>query len=473
MRELFINLDRDSKKALYEQIYDYICKEIADGKISPGERLPSTRFMAKSLQVSRSTVDFAYGQLVAEGYLQTKPCSGYFACDISGLYQFQGKRRQKMEERRGEERAGGGGKIVFSPFQVDREHFPFRVWQKLNRSINMEDEEKYFFTGDSRGDENLRGVISDYLHRARGVRCNANQVVIGAGNEYLLLLLSQLLGGGQRVAMERYTYIQAARTFSNMDYPVLAVDMDESGMRTQRLTETGANIAYVMPSHQFPLGTVMPMKRRLELLQWSMMREGRYIIEDDHDSEFRYKGRPIPSLQGMDASGRVVYIGTFSKSIAPSVRVSYMVLPEELLEKYYDNCGFYATTVPRTQQELLYRFMADGSFERHLNRMKNIYRTKHDYMMGLLKQETWVRRIYGEHAGLHMMAEVDTCFTEEALIKRAAQRGVRLFGLQENRLFPDAKTGEPVTLAMGFGCLREAQMAEGIAIVRECIQTQL
>lgn len=198
--------------------------------------------------------------------------------------------------------------------------------------------------------------------------------------------------------MEKYTYIQAARAFSNMEYLVSAADMDESGMMIRELREMGADIAYVMPSHQFPLGTVMPMKRRLELLKWATEAEGRYIIEDDHDSEFRYKGRPIPSLQGMDGAGKVIYIGTFSKSIAPSLRVSYMVLPRLLLEKYDQNCGFYATTVPRTQQELLYRFLADGSFERHLNRMKNVYRGKQDKLLSLLKQERG-ERIYGENAG--------------------------------------------------------------------------
>ncbi len=470
MKELLIDLYHDSDKALYEQIYDYICKEIADGKISPGEKLPSTRFMAKNLQISRSTVELAYSQLVAEGYLETKPCSGYFVCDISGLYRFQGIRQEEVKESYKKKEEQTGCRIIFSPFQVDRTYFPFRVWQKLNRSINMEDEEKFFFAGDSRGDENLRGAISSYLHRARGVRCTAGQVIVGAGNEYLLLLLSQLLGSGQKVAMEKYTYIQAARTFSNMEYPIAAVDIDEAGMVMQKLYESGANIAYVMPSHQFPLGTVMPMKRRLELLQWAAASERNYIIEDDHDSEFRYKGKPIPSLQGMDMLGRVIYIGTFSKSIAPSVRVSYMVLPEALLEKYYHNCGFYATTVPRTQQELLYRFLAEGSFERHLNRMKNIYRTRHDYMMGLLKQEAWVKRIYGENAGLHMMAEIETQLTEEELIKRAGERGVKLFGLQENRLLTAEKSRESVTLAMGFGCLKEDEIAEGIAIVRKCVE---
>lgn len=469
MKELLIDLTHDSGKALYEQIYEYICKEIADGKISPGEKLPSTRFMAKNLQISRSTVELAYDQLVAEGYLQTKPCAGYFACDISELYQWKAEPEREVRETPRREALEECG-IVFSPFQIDREHFPFHIWQKLNRSINMEDDEKYFFAGDSKGDEHLRSAIASYLHRARGVNCDAGQIVLGAGNEYLLLLLSQLLGSNQVVAMEKYTYIQAARAFSNMEYLVSAVDMDENGMMIRELREMGADIAYVMPSHQFPLGTVMPMKRRLELLKWASEVEKRYIIEDDHDSEFRYKGRPIPSLQGTDGEGKVIYIGTFSKSIAPSLRVSYMVLPKLLLEKYYQNCGFYATTVPRTQQELLYRFLADGSFERHLNRMKNVYKGKQDFLLSLLKKEHWVKRIYGENAGLHMLVEVDTRLTEAELLKEAEKRGVKLFGLSDYRLPHVSGVGKLPTLLMGFGCLDEKKMEEGIGIIREIVK---
>ncbi len=464
-----INLDHDSKKALYEQIYEYICKEIAGGKISPGEKLPSTRFMAKNLQISRSTVELAYEQLVAEGYLETKPCAGYFVCDISGLYQWSeaahgdmGKEELKNRKKRFD--------IIFSPFQIDRENFPFHTWQKLNRSINMEDDEKYFYAGNSKGDEKLRSVIAGYLHRARGVNCDGSQIVIGAGNEYLLLLLSQLLGSRRKVAMENYTYVQATKIFLNMEYSVNAIPMDENGMKVDELGVSEADIAYVMPSHQFPTGIVMPMKRRLELLQWASEETCRYIIEDDHDSEFRYRGRPIPALQGMDKAGKVIYIGTFSKSISPSLRVSYMVLPKKLLEEYDKKCGFYATTVARTQQELLYRFMADGSFERHLNRMKKVYKGRRDTLMELLKEESWVKRVYGEDAGLHMLLELNIGRTEAEIIQLAGERGVKLFGLSENCL-SDVGNGQiPPTLLMGYGCLNEKQMLNGLKIVRDILK---
>lgn len=469
VKELLIDLHHDSQKALYEQIYEFICKEIADGKISPGEKLPSTRFMAKNLQISRSTVEFAYDQLVAEGYIATKSRAGYYACDVSGLYGWKKEARDGTVERLAEKTEHRECCIVFSPFRIDEAHFPFRVWQKISRSVSWEDDAAFFHAGDSRGDENLRCAISSYLHRARGVNCGPEQIILGAGNEYLLLLLSQILGSNKVVAMEDYTYIQASRTFENMEYIVSAVEMDEYGMQMKEVRRLGADILYVMPSHQFPLGTVMPMKRRLELLKWAGEQEERYIIEDDHDSEFRYKGKPIPSLQGMDGSSRVVYIGTFSKSIAQSVRVSYMVLPKELMKKYFDNCGFYSTTVPRMQQEILYRFLLDGSFERHLNRMKNSYKAKQEYLLRLLKNEPWVKRIYGENAGLHVNVEINTVLSEAKLIAAAEEQGVKLFGLSAYRLHASGKKRTP-TLLLGYGNLDEKQMEEGIRILHDILK---
>lgn len=469
MKELLIDLQTNSTKALYEQIYEYIRKDITDGKISRGEKLPSTRFMAKNLQISRSTVELAYDQLVAEGYLESKPGAGYYACDASGLYRIQSRKDtsdliEKCEKK-------NECKIRFSPFDIDEEHFPYASWNKVNKSINLEDDARLFLLGDSRGEIKLRKAISDYLHQARGVKCKENQIVIGAGNEYLLLLLSQILGSKKVVAMEKYTYLQAYRTFSNMEYVVCATDMDESGILTDEIRSLGPDIIYVMPSHQFPLGTVMPMTRRLELLKWTSEGTDRYIIEDDHDSEFRYKGRPIPSLQGSDNGEHVIYIGTFSKSIAPSIRVSYMVLPEKLLKKYYEYCGFYSTTVPRMQQEVLSKFMEEGHFARHLNRMRNIYKTKQEFLLKELKLQSWVHRLYGEHAGLHVLVEVDTKLTEHELVAKAEKKSLKIYGLSEYCIQRDLEVMVKYpTILLGYGNLNNKKVLEGIAILNSIME---
>lgn len=467
MKELWIDVKPDSKKALYEQIYEYIRKDITDGKISPGEKLPSTRFMAKSLEVSRSTVELAYEQLTAEGYIESRPCAGYFVCDISMLYQWKREPAVKQEKTQGrqQEHKKQEMTVSFSPFEIDRKNFPYAVWYKVQKSVTPQDNSELLLAGDSQGEENLREAISRYLYQARGVVCSARQIVIGAGNEYLLLLLAQILGKHKSVAMENYSYLQACHTFSNMGYEVEAADTDEDGVCMGEVERLNPDMVYVMPAHQFPLGTVMPLKRRLELLHWASVGEERYIIEDDHDSEFRYKGKPIPALWGNDTGEHVIYIGTFSKSIAPSLRISFMVLPERLAERYEKTCGFYACTVPRNAQEVLYRFMEEGHFERHLNRMRNSYKSKHDVFVKLLKKEPWVHAVYGDNAGLHVLVEVETSYSEKELLERAKRAGIGVHGLSEYQINQSAETKYP-TLLLGYGNLTEDEIIRGLAALR-------
>ena len=217
MKELWIDLQPDSPHALYEQIYEYIRKDIADGKISPGEKLPSTRFMAKNLQISRSTVELAYEQLTAEGYIEPKPCAGYFVCDISMLYQLS-RGQEKPEEGRLMERQKKQYEISFSPYEIDRKHFPYGIWYRMHKSVVPEDNPDLLLSGNPKGELNLRTAISRYLYQARGVVCDEKQILLGAGNEYLLLLLAQIMGRDKKVAMENYTYLQAYYTFCNMGF---------------------------------------------------------------------------------------------------------------------------------------------------------------------------------------------------------------------------------------------------------------
>lgn len=473
MPELMIHLESDSGKPLYEQIYDYIRMSIADGKISCGEKLPSTRFLAGHLQVSRSTVELAYEQLLSEGYIESKPYRGYYASDISDLYLGEEKQRN-LPDIKGEQRINSSKdekyQIVFSPDRNDYEHFPYSAWRRISKELLSADNPNLFYAGEPAGENELRETIRNYLYHARGVKCRAEQMIIGAGNEYLLILLAQVLGSKKRVAIENPTYLKAYRTFENMEYKMLPSGRDESGIRMDEIRQADPDIVYTMPSHQFPMGTVMPLKRRLELLHWAAEKEGRYIIEDDHDSEFRYKGKPIPSLQGSDTNGNVIYIGTFSKSISPSIRVSYMVLPESLLEAYNANCGFYASTVPKEQQMVLTAFLNGGYFERYLNKMRGIYRGKHDYFLALLKKENWVHKIYGDHAGMHLLVELNTDMKAEMVVEKAKERGIRIYALEEY-MIPGRKIliGEYPTILLGYGALKEEEMLEGLEGIRQIL----
>lgn len=476
MLELMIHLDTDSRKPLYEQIYDYIRCNIADGKISCGEKLPSTRFLSKHLQISRSTVELAYEQLLSEGYIESEPYRGYYASDISKLY-LGGRDTKEVYVREGREVYEKWQKeeyrLNFSPNRNDFEYFPYSAWRKISKELLAENNPALFHTGKAAGEWELREAICNYLYHARGVNCRLEQIIVGAGNEYLLILLAQVLGSRKRVAIENPTYLKAYRTFVNMEYEMLVLKRDENGIRMDEIREAEPDIVYTMPSHQFPMGTVMPLKRRLELLHWAREKEGRYIIEDDHDSEFRYKGKPIPSLQGNDTNGNVIYIGTFSKSISPAIRVSYMVLPESLLDAYNKNCGFYASTVPKEQQKVLAAFLNQGYFERYLNKMRGIYKGKHDIFLSILKKETWVHKIYGDHAGMHLLVEVNTNKTGLWIVEEAKKKGIRIYALEEY-MIPGTKTSENAypTLLLGYGALSEEEMREGIACIREIINME-
>lgn len=470
MLELMIPLDSDSRKPLYEQIYDYIRVHIADGKISCGEKLPSTRLLAKCLQVSRSTVELAYGQLFSEGYIESQPNRGYYAGDLSGLYVQKDMPTRLQKEGLREKKSY---RVIFSPDEGEYGYFPYNAWRKVSKEVLAANDPTLLTAGEAAGEWELRDAICRYLYYARGAVCTPEQIVAGAGNEYLLMLLMQVLDGKKRVAIENPTYLQAYRTLANMNCEMILTGRDEDGIRMDQIREKAPDIVYVMPSHQFPAGTVMPMKRRLELLRWAAEREGRYIIEDDHDSEFRYKGKPIPSLQGNDADGRVIYLGTFSKSISPALRVSYMALPEPLLNAYREKCGFYASTVPKEQQRMLALFMNQGHFERYLNKMRGIYRAKHDFFLSLLKQEAWAHNVYGDYAGMHLLVELPEGLNAPSVVRKAKEKGVRAYALEEYMASGSRPTAkEHRTLLFGYGALKEEEMTEGIACIRSIARNE-
>lgn len=469
MMEIMIDLQGGAKAPLYEKIYEYIKNEIIDGKISKGEKLPSTRLLAEQLSVSRSTIEMAYNQLLAEGYIQSEACRGHFVCDISELYRLEQK--GVFTQSKAETKAERKSYIDFSPYAIDTKHFPYNIWRKLHRNVLLDDKEELLLAGDGQGDAGLRSAIADYLHQARGVNCSPSQIIIGAGNEYLEILLSQLLGVGKRVLMDDPTYQQAYRTFSNMGYDVKTAAIGDKGMKVEQVRAIQPDIIYVMPSHQFPLGVVMPLKERLELLQWASEAEGRYLIEDDHDSEYRYRGKPIPSLQSIDHSGRVIYLGTFSKSIAPSLRISYMVLPESLVEVYQKRCGFYSATVPKVEQEVLKEFIQEGHFGRHLNRMRALYKSKHDFLLGELKKRSWATKIKGDHAGLHVLVQVRTKLSEEEICRQAEEARVKISGVSEHYIQKKVTDEEPMLL-LGYGKLNEDEIKKGLLVLDEIIKKE-
>lgn len=474
--ELMIPLDSHSEMPYYEQIYEYIREEIKKGNLKSSARIPSTRLLAEHLKVSRSTTQMAYEQLLSEGYIESVPCKGYFVSRIEELVvtgQENGGENLFFGmypwEVPGDSHPAAAGeaeyKVDFSPRGVDLDSFPFNTWRKITKTTLVDDNKEMFATGDPQGEPAFREAIRGYLHSARGVNCTAEQIVVGAGTEYLLMLLSRILGPDHTIAMENPTYKQAYRVFKSLGYPVVPVEMDGSGLETSLLERSGADIAYVMPSHQYPTGIVMPVKRRQELLSWACKKEGRYLIEDDYDSEFRYKGKPIPALQGMDGRERVIYSGTFSKSVAPAIRVSYLVLPKPLLAVYRERVNFYTSTVSRIDQNILYQFMMGGYYERHLNRMRAVYKAKHDTLIGALKPFEKQFTIKGEYAGLHLLLTDKKNRTEEWLVESAKQAGVKVYGLS-SYLIREGKAVVAPTVILGYAMLSEDAIKEGIRLLK-------
>ena len=460
MYDMTIRLRTDSDKCLYQQIYEHIRQEIREGKLLAGERLPSTRSLAEYLQVARSTVDYAYDQLLSEGYIEAKPYKGYFVCRLEGIFTMEQREMTEPEVVRPDsEEDGIQVQIDFSPYGIDMTGFPFGVWKRITKNILNDSNSELFAQGEPQGDYDLRMTISRYLHSSRGVNCRPEQIIVGAGNDYLLLLLEKILGRHVGIAMENPTYKRAYRIFQSFAYRIYTVDMDDKGMRADKLLELPVRAAYVMPSHQYPTGAVMTIGRRAELLRWAEKEPDRYLIEDDYDSEFRYRGKPIPSLQSSDKRGKVIYIGTFSKAIAPAIRVSYMVLPESLLEVYRRDCSFYSCTVSRIDQRILNEFIRDGYFERHLNKMRMHYRAKHDLLLAELEPFKKAFTISGEDAGLHLLLTAKGAVTEAQLLSAATEAGVKVYGMSENMVETDAPKA---TILLGFGSVSEPEMKEGL-----------
>ena len=460
------NIDPTKKTPVYTQIYKYIRGEIESGRLICSDRLPSTRALSAHLQVSRNTVDMAYGQLMDEGYIESSPKRGYFVCDISTNLlpisrDIPGISNTQMPRTVYE--------VEFSPYGVDLENFPFNTWRKTMRDILYDERNTALFeSGHRQGDEDFRQAIAAYLHQSRGVLCTPEQIIVGAGVDYLLLLLAQILGTDTVFAMENPSYMQAWRILSHLHFKIEPIGLDRHGMNIRDLQAGTANVAYVTPSHHFPLGIVMPIRRRQEILAWACEQPDRYIIEDDYDSEFRYKGKPIPSLSGIDTHQKVIYLGTFSKAIAPSIRIGYLVLPAPLLAKYKEHYAFYSNTVPRTEQRQLTDFINRGYFERHLNRMRNIYKAKRDYILKVLEPYTGRIVISGENSGLHLLIRFLDGRSEETLLEQAKAHSIHVFGLSEYMISEIPPETSGATIILGYAALTMEQLEAGMERFIRC-----
>ena len=399
---------------LYESLYRSIRGDILSGRLAPGEKLPSKRTLCANLKVSKITVEGAYNQLLSEGYIRSEEKVGYFVEQV--------------------ERPEPKPQIPTVP-QTPAHHyidltgngparFPFSVWSKLQREVLLEMGEELLSDLHNQGSLPLRQAIAAHLGAFRGMQVDPENILIGAGTDFLYNLLVQLLGRGKCYAVEEPGYSKIRRIYAAAGAKCVSAFMDHQGVRPDSLAQ--AQVLHLSPSHHFPSGLVTPLSRRLEILAWAKEREDRWIIEDDYDSEFRFAAHPLPTMQSLDTAGKVIYMNTFSKTLAPSIRISYMVLPPVLMEAFRKELGFYSCTVPSFEQYTLERFLSRGYFEKHINRMRKFYKVRRDRMLQLLQScdSAGKLTILEENAGLHFVVRVDTQLSDKELVDRCREKNL-------------------------------------------------
>ncbi|AXY07674.1 GntR family transcriptional regulator [Bacillus thuringiensis LM1212] len=458
MLELTPNLNTKSKIALYVQLYEYIKKEIKDGTIPAFTKLPAKRKLASYLQVSKNTVEAAYEQLLAEGYIESASRKGYFVCKVEQMIYVEGSEAEVEEISFREENY----KFDFTQTGVDTKTFPFTMYRKLINDVWQPHNNELLFLGHPQGELSLREEIAKYLYESRGVRCSASQIVLGAGTQILVKLLFQLLKGSN-YAVENPGYHRKMVVFEQGEEKVQMLSLDRDGICMADLENSDANVVFVTPSHQFPYGMIMPITRRTQLLQWAKKEEDRYIIEDDYDSEFRYSGKPIPALQGLDTDGKIIYMGTLSKALLPSLRMSYIVLPKNLIKKYQKEYLFYTQSVSRMDQEVIRKFLNEGYWEKHIHKMRVVYRKKRDRLVFEIGKYFSNRvEVIGEDSGLHILLKVHNGMREEELIKEAAKYSIKIYPV--STYYKDDTAPENVVL-LGFAILSEEEIAQAIQLL--------
>lgn len=462
MNTITFRLDSQAKEPLYEQIYQFIKSEITGGRYIYNTKLPSKRQLSAHLQCSLNTVQTAYDQLVAEGYITSRPKSGYYVSKLDGIISL--KKEAAVSSKQADSKTNY--LYNFSHHGVDPDSFPFSTWRKITKNVINEYDIDLLKTGDSQGDVNLRSGIAGYLHNSRGVNCAPEQIIISSGTEFLFLLLMQIFDKDKVFAIENPGYEKLNLIFKSNGAKFCTIPLDEHGMMPDKLIESSADIACVTPSHQFPTGVIMPISRRLQLLNWANEKDGRYIIEDDYDSEFKYSGRPIPSMQGIDSKEKVIYIGAFSKSLTPAIRISYMVLPEHLINIYKEKLSFYICPVPVMEQKVLCQFINKGHFERHLNRTRNIYKEKREAFVLAIQDLLPSVQILGANAGLHLTLKINNGMSEEELISSAQKNGVKVYGISQYYFEEGTHNQQPAVL-LGFAAMRKSEIFGAVSLLKK------
>ena len=441
-----VELENNSSKSLYAQIYEYIKKDLAEGRIAPGERLPSIRNMSRMLGVSITTVRMAYDQLIVEGYLESRPQSGFYAT--------QGYTGSESAVD-GKSTAPSDQPVTVTqvyeqhdPMMYDPESFDFVKWKKCMASVLNDTPELLLSEGDRQGEPALRTEIASYLYKSRGVVCGPDQVVVSAGTQQLVNHIARILKavGINYVCTEEPGYMPVRSTFRDWSFGLGSIPVRKDGIEIEKLPVNIRTAVYVSPQNQFPTGAIMPIGRRHQILSWAESNDS-IIIEDDYDSELRYFGMPVPALQGLDGGRRVIYIGSFSSTLFPAVRISYMVLPRNMVNIYETMKMNYDQTCSKTEQLTLALFMQRGHYSTHLRKIRNLYSHKLRESLDAIKKHAGTDGFItaeNTQSGINLILKTNLCtvledadeYSEEELAEitremtdSAAELGIKVRGI--------------------------------------------
>ncbi|WP_054252498.1 PLP-dependent aminotransferase family protein [Neofamilia massiliensis] len=452
-------IDQNSKAALYLQIYEYFKEKIVSGHFKSGDRLPSKRNLADKLGLSLNTISKAYYLLEEEGFILAVERSGYFVEQLNNFYPSSYQEDKVEVEKEREETK----EILydFSPYSIDEEKFPYYTFSKIFKEVIDSGAKDVISQSDPLGKWNFRMAISKYLNDSRSLNVKAENIVISSGMEYLYEMLFYIFSKDSVFAVENPGYDILPEMILSRGFSCKPIKVEGDGVSLENLKNSGANILTITPSHQFPTGSIMPISKRLDLLKWASSKDNRYIIEDDYDTEFRYVGRPIDPIKKLDAKDRVIYMGSFSKSLAPSMRVSYMILPDKLMEDLRVNFPFFICPVPAINQLVMTKFLEEGYFQRHLNRMRRNYKKKREALIEKLKAYPQVLDISGADSGIHIVVEVKTKkddFEIESLCKKS---GIEIYPLAAY-YSKNSKEKSSGKFLFGFGNLNTASLNKGL-----------
>ena len=463
----------ESKGPLYKSLYHFILEDIEQGKLKSNEKLPSKRSLARNLGISTISIENAYDQLISEGYIYSLPKRGYFVSEVENIVRLKTKSLPKPEAKILLPQNTGKAPenyFDFSSNRIENTSFPFSIWAKIIRETISTKEKELLEVSPCGGVEELRQAIASHLESFRGMNVNPEQIIVGAGTEYLYGLLIKLLGKDKVYCIENPGYKKLRKIYESNGAACIPVDMDEHGLSVEKLRQAGGQIAHISPTHHFPTGICMLASRRYEMLAWANEKETNYIIEDDYDSEFRLKGKPVPPLFSMDAFGKVIYMNTFSKSLTSTIRISYMILPENLAREFYRKLSFYSCTVSTFEQYTLSSFISQGFFEKHINRMRVHYGRKRSRIIELIKHFFTEEecRIIENDSGLHFILEFNTNLSDIEFKERLKAKKILISSITDFEM--GQKRQDKHQFILNYSSINIEELRSVLKIVRQVLQ---